>query len=434
MLVPLTVGLGIAVLTFIAYGYQGKAWTQETIFWISDGHCTVPEGIGAHCFGDFALPFFAAGNPGIYHEGSIVLSINPPTLLFFELFKTFTFKEALFLYQLLAIGAICFPFLRKPPHVSWADAVSWMIVAGLLTLGSLAALDRGNNVAFVSPLLFLYIVSLHRKKWGLVVLAVVLIAAIKIWSVYLIIGLVAFRKYRLAATALFLSGLVNLAGILVMHVRGFPESIVSKVRFTIDTMLSKGYADMVSAYAISFSGLTKRIACLVQQDGACDMIAVSNTSVGSSLIKSMILVLCLVVVVVLVRSRHVPPYVWMTAIGGLGIVAVPEAFVYNAVVVVGCLGAIVHTSMREPTNPGVGSDKSWELLSSLPLVASLTPAVFVHHQDWGTAIQMGDEILWRSYYWTIPIAWLFFFLGSTTLVTIVRRRETWNRSVEEMVD
>lgn len=423
VLAPLLFGLGITVLTFLVYGYQGKIWSQETVFWISDGHCAVPQGIGEHCFGDFALPFFAAGSRDMYYANSIVLSINPPTLLIFELFKMLPYRDALLLYLILAILAICAPFLRRPAHLSWIDSITWMIVGGLLSIGSLASLDRGNNVAFVAPLLFVYLVSLHKKQWIWVVVAITLIATLKIWAVYLIVGLIAFRKYRLAMLSLFLSGLVNFLGILFMHLRGFPQPIFSKVRFTLEMMLDRDYADMVSAYAISFSGLAKRLACLAQQDGACNMISVSQTAIGSSIVKTLILIVCLAISFTLARSKHVPPFIWMTAFGGLGIVAVPEAFVYNAVVVVGALGAVLLTQTHNAPFLGNGKETAWQLLASIPLVFSLTPAALVHHRNWGTAIQTGDEIWWRSYYYTIPGSWIIFFIGSIVLLELIRREQ-----------
>jgi hypothetical protein len=290
----------------------------------------------------------------------------------------------------------------------------------LLTLGSLATIDRGNNISFVVPALFLYLLALHARRWLWVVAAITIISTIKFWGIYFVVGLLAHRKYRHAAWSLTLSATTNLIGIVVMHLRGFDYSLYTKIRNSVEVVLDRDYSDFVSPFAISFSGLSKRVACIFVQDGPCDMPSVSASMVGSSPVKIFLLLTCLFTVILLIRNQNVPAYVWMTAISGLGVVAVPDAPAYNAAVIIAALGAIISTS-----SPGSSSESgdigSWQLITAIPIVASLTPAVLVHHEPWATSTVSGDELWWRSYYFTIPLSWFLFYASSILFALHLKR-------------
>ena len=343
------------------------------------------------------------------------MSITSIMLILFQPLRTLGYDSALLIYLALSILAICAPFFFKQRHISWADQLIWLSLGGLLSLGSIAALDRGNNVVFVVPLLYVYLMSLSKKRWALVVVSIVLISSIKVWGIYFVVGLIAFRKYRYVLASLALSITANVVGIIVMHVQGFENSLSEKIRNTIAVTLDRGYSDFVSTYAISFSGLTKRVACIFLQDGACNVPLVSQTVVGSSYVKLLILLASFLVTCHLIRDSRVPQYVWFTSIAGLGIVAVPDAPLYNAVVVVSALGAILMTSSDEVRSTSI-VDGMWQFLTAIPIVGSLLSATFVHHGSWETSTISGDELWWRSYYFTIPISWVIFYIGGPVIL------------------
>jgi len=416
VLVPLVLGLAVTFFQIIIFGYQGKFWSQEVIFLINDGHCKTLEGIGLHCFGDFGFPFNGVKDPLLYSENNLVLTINPPMIFVFKLLGVLPYKQAMFLYLFCSILAICSPFFNRSSKITVSDKIIWSIVTGLLSIGSLAALDRANNVIFTVPLLFGYIFAVHKSRWNLALLMVVLIAALKIWAIFLIVALVARGRYRHAGLAVFLSGLVNFLPIMALHLLGHPYGLLAKLRFTVGAMFNVGYANHVSTYSISFSALLKRIFCIFNSNTACNMPEASRAVVGSSVVKTLIIIVCLVIVYGLFKIKNVPQYVWMTAISGLPVVVVPDAAIYNSSTVVAGLAAILAFQVVDQREVKQKLSKIWEILTSLPIVVSLISFSAVSNSNRSTsALLVNGNIYWRSYWYAIPAAWAVFYIGAIVL-------------------
>lgn len=415
VLVPLVLGLAVTFFQIIILGYQGKFWSQEVIFLIKDGHCKTLEGIGLHCFGDFGFPFNGVKDPSLYSEKNSVLTVNPPMIFVFKLLGVLPYKQAMFLYLCCSVLAICSPFFIRYSKLTVSDKIIWSIVTGLLSIGSLAAIDRANNVIFTVPILLGYIFAVHKSRWNLALFMVVLIAAIKLWAIFLIVALVAKGRYRHAGLAVFLSGLVNFLPIMVLHLLGHQYGLLAKLRFTVGAMFNVDLANYISTYSVSFSALSKRIFCTFNSNTACNMPEVSKAVVGSSIVKILIIIVCLVIVYGLLKIKNVPQYVWMTAISGLPVVAVPDAAIYNSSTVVAGLAAILAFQVVDQREVNQKLSKIWEILTSLPIVASLISFSAVSNSNRSTSALVNGSIYWRSYWYAIPTAWAVFYVGAILL-------------------
>jgi hypothetical protein len=142
---------------------------------------------------------------------------------------------------------------------------------------------------------------------------------------------------------------------------------------------------------------------------------VSKAVVGSSIVKILIIIVCLVIVYGLLKIKNVPQYVWMTAISGLPVVAVPDAAIYNSSTVVAGLAAILAFQVVDQREVNQKLSKIWEILTSLPIVASLISFSAVSNSNRSTSALVNGSIYWRSYWYAIPTAWAVFYIGAILL-------------------
>ena len=125
----------------------------------------------------------------------------------------------------------------------------------------------------------------------------------------------------------------------------------------------------------------------------------------------MLIQICLVIVYGLLKIKNVPQYVWMTAISGLPVVAVPDAAIYNSSTVIAGLAAILAFQVVDQREVNQKLSKIWEILTILPIVASLISLSAVSNSNLSTSALVNGNIHWRSYWYAIPKAWAVFILA-----------------------
>ena len=163
------------ISSFLISSYFQVNLTESLIFNVSDGWCDLQsQRLGLHCFGDFyAFMQFSFESPW----KDSVTAYPPMSLLFFEFFQTIylfsgSTNTVLFLYLGLLIFSLAFPILHL--YLTKRIKSRRILLILLLTLFSLAptlmVIDRGNNIGFAIPLIYMtYIYLLQGKDVSLLI-------------------------------------------------------------------------------------------------------------------------------------------------------------------------------------------------------------------------------------------------------------------------
>ncbi len=210
-------------------GYKRYSSIEAISYKMSDGWCEPQkEGIGVHCFGDFYYPlrFVSADNPW---KG--VINPYPPISTFlykpFDLLAQFTLpRVSLALWLFLLLCSLLFPVLHLKFVAREISTQSFTIIT-LVTLTcapALMSIDRGNNLLFLVPPLYLFFRAclLNSEKhvlfFGLVCVSLKPQFAVLVVVIYQVFGL------KKAFRWLLFSALVNFLSFLI-YFKSFPENI-----------------------------------------------------------------------------------------------------------------------------------------------------------------------------------------------------------------
>jgi len=207
------------------------------IFFADDGHClAATEGLGVHCFGDYAYVrnAIASGDPwgAQFRLPYPSLAIAPILLgLGAEvLFSSFNAGLVLYMFCLLAAVSSIWLFVIVPDsRIFLSTKILSVLVVGPLSLPALAILDRGNSTGFVVPVLLLLIVGIRRNRFSLVAVGIILASAVKPQFLLLVLILVSVRKLKLAIGTVLVAGLFQLGAYAPFGSRA-PEFLVQTVR------------------------------------------------------------------------------------------------------------------------------------------------------------------------------------------------------------
>jgi hypothetical protein len=179
-----------------------------------DGWCLpTTEGFGIHCFGDFHQ--FIAPAPSDYYPITSSLSVSPAGSVISDVFgwlaTATSIRFSLATYLLLSCLLILAPFAITLRHRPLRESLPFLMVLGVLTMPFITLMDRGNNLSFAVPGLFLFAFGLKKARYDMCTLGIVLSAVVKPQFLILVIALLAIRQYRRAALTMVYSGLAVLA-------------------------------------------------------------------------------------------------------------------------------------------------------------------------------------------------------------------------------
>ena len=179
-LIPVCALLLSQFFSFFVSSYYGIKLSESLIFMAADGWCdTKSQGVGVHCFGDFsAFMQFDTAEPW----KNSTTAYPPLSIIFFSFFKfiygiTNGSNTSLFLYQLLLVLSTISPsfyyFFRKDSRRGSSMIIA---AASLLFAPALMVIDRGNNIGFAVPLIFLAYIFALEKRYKAFQLVTVLLA------------------------------------------------------------------------------------------------------------------------------------------------------------------------------------------------------------------------------------------------------------------
>lgn len=221
--------------------YLQKNFFASISFDAFDGHCetTLGEGVGIHCFGDYALISKVLDTDNPWQNEVFDVNYGAPLLVFFLIPKAIegffgSFDAGLFFYLATMVLALSVPLLIIARSLLRAKGGVFLfaigaMLSGPLSLTSIIALDRGNSVGFVVPVLAWFAWAHINGKHTQVSIAAGIAALIRPQFGLLLFALFAARKFRLFFLSL---GLITTSYFLsyLVFFESFPSNVLQSIR------------------------------------------------------------------------------------------------------------------------------------------------------------------------------------------------------------
>jgi hypothetical protein len=365
----LAAGLALAVVSTWIYSSYFRFDVAGSLIWPGwDGYCVEGvQSLGVHCFSDFSQ-FLVLGE-SMDPEGSNPFIRNYPPInrtIFwvFQMLAVYVgYGFSVGLYVAVSAACLLVPVLWAVRGRSWTQQLLIVSLAGVATYPFLAAVDRGNNIAFAIPFVLLAVVGLQRDSGVLTLVGIVGASQIKPQFGALVIALVVLRRFRLAVIVVVTGIAVFLASfVLVLLSRPALSPLQEFKDFILYTRFYDQYLPLDSAYPPNAS--------------FAHLVALAQQSVGVSLLSETQLqyvvasVVGVFVVVVMWRGNRLPVGLWFPAV--LMAISLTPAISF-AYYLAGAL-VIVALALREPFASEIDSGpKPLVILLTAAIVVSLTP-------------------------------------------------------------
>ena len=341
-----TVGL-VGVIAFLVSvmwaSYNGGTITETFSFRVVDGWCDpATEGIGFHCFSDFGQAQNAVFDESTYR--SLNAGNTPLTLVVFAIFRLLPYRPSLILYLLTLVAAPIMTIWIASRGLQWIVRISCITFGAILNVGLISALDRGNHVIWMTPILYWYLVSIHRGRTDQTILALSLLSSLKWWGFWFFLPLLIQRKWReISMSAAITVGINHVAF-------GFyPGSYISKLSETAKVVFDREYGAEVAKYSINLTSVFTRFICLARGDNYCDFSSSwANGTVATYGKISILLILLSVLYWIGVRIQP-SSQDFLSLVPLIGILALPEAGMYNIALVTSGLALLITRRSNELT-------------------------------------------------------------------------------------
>ncbi len=361
----LAAGVALAVLSsWISTSYFRIDVVGSLIWPGWDGYCVEgAQSLGVHCFSD--LSQFLVLNGSMDPEGSNPFIRNYPPInrTIFWLFQMLAlhvdYGFSVGLYVAVSATCLLVPVLWAVRGRPWTQQILIVSLAGVATFPFLAALDRGNNIAFVVPFLVLVVVGLRRNLSALTLVGIVGASQIKPQFGALVIALIVLRRFRLAVIVI-VSGLAIFltSFLLVLLSRPALSPLQEFKGFILYTRYYDQYLPLDSGYPPNAS--FAHLVALVQRWMGVSLLSETQLQFTTAL------VVILFMVVVMWRGNRLPFGLWFPAV--LMAISLTPAISF-AYYLAGAL-VVVALVIKEPFASEVDS-------GSRPLVGLLTAAIVV---------------------------------------------------------
>ena len=390
------------VFGIVIHGYMGRTWSEVQSFQVNDGWCDIrSQGIGSHCFGDFGLPFNRGLGDSVYLPNNFAAANTPVTAALFEFLRLFPYNWSLAIYLLTLASCICVPFVKNLTLGSLSMRLQIAGLCGLLTSGGISALDRGNHVVMLIPLLFFFVRSIENEQWTRAAMFLTAMALLKFWGIIFVVALIARGKWLLAALVGTATGLISL-----VTMAFFPGSLSASIRAMISMVTNRDYSHSIAGFSISLSGFARRVGCAFSSPDYCNTKTFGSSSLASPIIGVIVLFTIALLAVLLIRFGKAPTLIWGSVLISMGFLAVPDAPVYNlSLTVVIVAIAIGHSA----TDTDIQNWKYSERALLISLLITNTPLNLYSNAVSRLASTSGDgPLLFRSDYWIVPFTWIVF--------------------------
>lgn len=420
----------LTIIAVIILGYQGKFWTETISFRINDSWCnTGREGVGLHCFGDYGLAYYRGYKEVVYSPDNFAAANTPVTALFFELLRLFPYNISLVFYLALSTLCLAYPIFKATAPFGRERQLILTSSFGLLSAGAISALDRGNHVALLVPLVYWYIMALAGKKWTQAWKILALVGVLKFWGLIFAVGLIFNKRFKEAIFAFSATFATSLAALVY-----FPGEMGTKITSMKEMVLDRDYSNSIAGFSLSLSGLARRTACAISTQSWCNTKTFVDSfwsSVGAVLLVTLFgfltLLLCF-------RAKGMPSINKYLVLATFGFLLVPDAPRYNTVFAAVVLALLVTDVTggcfeKDATYVPLRRDCSLWFMGSA-LVVTLVPTTLYSNRPGMLSSGTGDSpVIFRSDFWLVPLAWLLVYLtlsavGLTSLAKEHKGRET----------
>jgi len=246
-----------ALLWWIAGSYFGMDTYSSRSLSGNDGWCDPSiQGLGVHCWGDYYYPIFllSIANP---FSGEFVNPYPAAGLLPFLLFRSLGDFAALpalglGLYLSLMVGTIAWSVWKATVGTQFNARVGLFSALTLFSPPVVMALDRGNSVGFLIPLLIWFFASLRKDHPAHLIASLVLMSMIKPHFVLLALALMFSGRIRVGVQSALLSLVANTVSFTIFWWNQFPENLI---QWAFGVISYQDYATVAKPYLpnISFS-------------------------------------------------------------------------------------------------------------------------------------------------------------------------------------
>lgn len=196
--------LGIGMALAGVLGSYGRVDVPASVAYIgADGPCDgAAECIGRHSFGDYVVIHFASPTSEPTSQEAVYPASSRLLRLPFHLIeRAWGYSAGLWAYLITSALCLLAPIIWAVRRVPWVGRVAVISVAGVATAPAMFALDRGNTVALLVPLLFGFVMGVLRDRPWLAAVMIVVAATVKPHYALLFLALVAMRAWKPAAVA-----------------------------------------------------------------------------------------------------------------------------------------------------------------------------------------------------------------------------------------
>ncbi len=222
-----------------------------------------PMRVGRHCFSDYSLVVSYGMRPDPWEPFPLPnykTAINNysaaglvPHMFFGSLGNWLHDPQLGLLGYLLALTAACLaPAVWAARGARGLERVVVFMALGVAAIPMWTAIDRGNSVGFVVPIMLTFLVALCRRRWRLAAVMVVLAALVKPQFVVLVVPLFAARQWRWGGLTLGGALITNLAAYLLWP-QGFPSTILQSIHNTLGFGAPGSSASRADLYNMSFA-------------------------------------------------------------------------------------------------------------------------------------------------------------------------------------
>jgi len=234
-----------AVTGFVLAQYLSIDVLSSLVFVPDDCYINWDTKWGRHCFSDYTMVVSFGLRPDPWDAYPVYLSSGltygysnypaagmVPQVMFGLLGKWLGAPRlGLIGYQLVLTIAVLTPAVWAARGARGLEKIVVFLALGVVAIPAWMVVDRGNSAGFVVPVALAFLVALCRRRWGLVVVMVILAALVK--PQFAVLGAVLFaaRQWRWAGIAV--GGVIasNLAAY-ALWPRDFPQTIMRSIQYT----------------------------------------------------------------------------------------------------------------------------------------------------------------------------------------------------------
>jgi hypothetical protein len=222
---------GISLLWWwIAGSYLGLDVFSSRSFPSADGWCeSAAQGLGSHCWGDYYYPLFlvlSQPNPWLEYQNPYpAASLLPFLIAHFLGSITGLAQAGLVIFLGTMTLLIGWSVWAATKGMALEPRLILFSTLTLLSPPLINALDRGNSVGFIIPLLVWLYSSLRNQSENQGVLAVVLLTVIKPHFAVLLFIYLLRGQFKALVKGILLGGTIHVLGFLVVAGDRFPINI-----------------------------------------------------------------------------------------------------------------------------------------------------------------------------------------------------------------